>query len=823
MRRKETELVAEMLRRIGGGTGHDRPITVLCAPPGFGKKQLIADLWKEEQSNGRGHFFDRIDHLEDPRSVSQAILEGDGAGAIFLYDLAYADMEYLSLALDRMVRTGTGSRVYLAMDDPSVLDLGRHRTAGCVEWVGPERLALGPAVLQAKFAKIGSVENRKRLAGIAGRWPIAAEMLVDWALRTTEPIRGFSDQDILQHTGLFEFIGSHVWDGLNDIERDALGRAALLSQPRSNLLSNGQAHERVMAKLSIKMAGLVEQSGEIFSLHPALSTFVREHGLLNDPQGQTGMMMELAERCSLQGELSDAARLAAAAGKPGRIAQIADQHGALLIWVLCGFSDLQSLVENAGENVIAQAPVLRMMRCIVDLKLGRISQAEAELQRLASESTIADRMKAEIEIIRVTLLVYGCSLARQHDIELLAGLLAQQSTEPAWQSFLATLSCILNSQRARFATAESSLAEARREAERAGSRYNLMFLFLHEAGIHIAQGALTRARSAIGAARKMWREEFASDIGVETVIAALSAKVEFETGRLTSARNALRKSANRLPDGEAWFDIYFAAYEPMARTILRERGLPKALEYLEAERATFAARGLGRVGKLLEGIGFCLTGEARLRSDDETCDSGAIFVPPDEVWSWQERETFALASAYDLEAKGCVNKAISLLEDANREASEENLLHSQLRYALALFLILHREGEQAKAQAWLAKIVALANKTGMRLVARDTVGAFVDHYSEELAESQVLDNGQLKTLAEIGRVRSEGQSTHSELSKREMDVIVALAGGGSDKEIARHLEISDHGVRYHLKNIFRKLGVHDRLAAVLAAKQKGWV
>lgn len=84
MGKQEIELVADALRRIGGVTEHDRPITVLCAPPGFGKKQLIADLWKEEQSNGRGLFFDRIDHLENPKSVSQAILNGDEAGAIFL-------------------------------------------------------------------------------------------------------------------------------------------------------------------------------------------------------------------------------------------------------------------------------------------------------------------------------------------------------------------------------------------------------------------------------------------------------------------------------------------------------------------------------------------------------------------------------------------------------------------------------------------------------------------------------------------------------------------------------------------------------------------
>ena len=44
-------------------------------------------------------------------------------------------------------------------------------------------------------------------------------------------------------------------------------------------------------------------------------------------------------------------------------------------------------------------------------------------------------------------------------------------------------------------------------------------------------------------ARRLWLREFPQDIGVETVISALSALIEYECGRLTSARQALRRSA----------------------------------------------------------------------------------------------------------------------------------------------------------------------------------------------------------------------------------------------------------------------------------------
>lgn len=815
-------MVTEAADRIRTRRDRSAPITVLCAPPGYGKQRQLTALWKEERAQGPSLFLDRLDHLADPRVAATAIVDQPELPSVFINDVGACDTQQLGLAIDRLVRTGSGPRVFLAMNASSCMDLGAHRSAGAVEWIGADILALGDPELRAQFGKIGRTDARKRLAAIAGRWPIAADMLVDWALRTSEWSPGITDSDILHETGLFEFVRTRIWADLSNEERAALNRAAMLTEPRRSLLHNQVGHDVLLTRLAITLDGLVRRSDDLIELNPVIRQFALEQTRLEAPRSQASTMAELADLCSAHGELSDAARLASAAGQPDKIAQIAEQHGALLIWVNCGFAELQSLVENAGEDVIARSAVLRMMRCIVDLKLGQINRAEAELQKLASDPAIADTMKTEIEIIRVTLLVYGCSLARQHDLEMLANLLARRSKEPAWQSFLATLSFILNSQRARFDTALASLREARREAERAGSRYNLMFLLLHEAGMQIAQGELTRARAGLAAARKMWREEFARDIGVETVIAGLSSKIEFETGRLTSARNSLRKSANRLPDGEAWFDIYYAAYEPMARLHMHEQGLASAIEFLDSERAVLDARGLGRVGRLLEGLGQCLTGEARLSGAHVAGGRSGTIEANEQAWSWQERETYTIAAAYSHEGSGDVDTAVTLLEDARGTAAERSLVHSHVRYLLALFLILHRRDRRSEALAVLEELISLGSMTGMRQVAQDVIGAVLPQYSDEVISRGALDEGQRKFLAEIGRGRVDIRPNNAELSKREMEVVTILAQGHSDKEIARILEISDHGVRYHLKNIFRKLGVHDRLTAVLSAKQRGW-
>jgi DNA-binding NarL/FixJ family response regulator len=61
------------------------------------------------------------------------------------------------------------------------------------------------------------------------------------------------------------------------------------------------------------------------------------------------------------------------------------------------------------------------------------------------------------------------------------------------------------------------------------------------------------------------------------------------------------------------------------------------------------------------------------------------------------------------------------------------------------------------------------------------------------------------------------------LSPRELDVLRLVARGVSNREIGRTLHISEATVKTHLANIFGKLGVDDRTAAVTVALQRSLI
>lgn len=61
-----------------------------------------------------------------------------------------------------------------------------------------------------------------------------------------------------------------------------------------------------------------------------------------------------------------------------------------------------------------------------------------------------------------------------------------------------------------------------------------------------------------------------------------------------------------------------------------------------------------------------------------------------------------------------------------------------------------------------------------------------------------------------------------ELPPRERDVLVRIARGLSNRQIATELGIAERTVKVHVGSLFRRIGVADRTSAALWARDHGW-
>jgi DNA-binding NarL/FixJ family response regulator len=71
--------------------------------------------------------------------------------------------------------------------------------------------------------------------------------------------------------------------------------------------------------------------------------------------------------------------------------------------------------------------------------------------------------------------------------------------------------------------------------------------------------------------------------------------------------------------------------------------------------------------------------------------------------------------------------------------------------------------------------------------------------------------------------KTESAFAEAGLTKRELSILEELPAGGSNQEIAKRLFLAEQTVKFHLTNIYRKLGVSTRTEALHYAYEKGLV
>ncbi len=98
---------------------------------------------------------------------------------------------------------------------------------------------------------------------------------------------------------------------------------------------------------------------------------------------------------------------------------------------------------------------------------------------------------------------------------------------------------------------------------------------------------------------------------------------------------------------------------------------------------------------------------------------------------------------------------------------------------------------------------------------RETV---VQAIKDVAAGKSVLDPNVTEGI--FGRI---GHRDPQALTDREMVVLQELTHGKSTREVAEHIHVSEETVKTYLKQIFRKLNVHDRTEAVAEAFRRGLV
>jgi DNA-binding CsgD family transcriptional regulator len=225
-------------------------------------------------------------------------------------------------------------------------------------------------------------------------------------------------------------------------------------------------------------------------------------------------------------------------------------------------------------------------------------------------------------------------------------------------------------------------------------------------------------------------------------------------------------------------------------------GRPEAaLAYFEEQRTVLRSRGIGDVD--LSPAPELVDIYLRVGRNQEAAEAAEGF----------ERDASAKAQPWALARAARCRGLLTAQDKSNRHFDTASTLHGQTtdafetgRTHLAYGSRLRRERHRVRAREQLRAAVDVF----------DLLGA--DPWSE-MARAELAATGET--------ARRRDQTTLSDLTPQELQIALRLSAGRATRETAAALFLSPKTIEYHMRNIYRKLGIGSRSELTVAMTRLG--
>lgn len=177
----------------------------------------------------------------------------------------------------------------------------------------------------------------------------------------------------------------------------------------------------------------------------------------------------------------------------------------------------------------------------------------------------------------------------------------------------------------------------------------------------------------------------------------------------------------------------------------------------------------------------------------------------------------------DIEVIGCATSGEEALVLFRQHHPDVTLLDLQLPSMTGLDVIRAMRREDADARIIVVTMYGGDEDIHRALNAGAATYLLKDTLSDELVRIVREVHAGKRPLGRDVQARLAERSAQAVLTPREIEVIELISIGLRNKEIAASLGISNETVQVHVKNIFSKLDVDDRTAAVNVALRRGIV
>ncbi|MEH3148757.1 MAG: LuxR C-terminal-related transcriptional regulator [Methylobacterium frigidaeris] len=854
-------------------------ITVAVAPTGFGKTVLMTQLHALLADRGGrcvwvGLDDRRIDlplllgHIEaalrlggpdaalpimvDPRGDAQARIDrivqaleaAPGDTTLFLDNLNSCDDADLTLLMDALVfRSPRSLRIVASSTRPIAFDIGRARVEMKLRRLTPMELGFDHrdtvAVLRAAGLQDVAPETVAAIVRRTEGWPAAVrlvQLILEGEAGETRAIEGFTGADsdfaALLSRRLMGTFDPELVAFLHDIAVLRVFSADLARRATGD--PNAAGWIRYLVERNVLIVPL-DRERTWFRFHALFREFLQAESARRDPERRRAVAVRAAAWLGEHGEHGHALDLALAVGDRALVAALLDAIAEPMVRDLGELSGFIDLVRRAAACQTEPGLDALFWYAWAQAFTRDYGGARATLRRL--DQRIPAERPAEAED--------GPLRQRQRAAEIVVSyhlndLQAVRSGAPAWlaasgnqQPFdRAAVAAAL----ALAAVADNDLGRARqalREMDgaiiRTRSDYGRVWACLVTATVDAVQGDATGAERQVRAIDPGLRARLGGETGIASVLVLMEARVAADLGRMAEALEPIRAW---LPRGveNGILEIAWLAMDVAVDALLTESA-PFGLDALEAFAARFGPRlsfllEAAAIRRMLRAGSFEAAQERLGRAGLIDREGQPVATLPASLAA-MEASAARMAQIEFCTSSGQWRQAEGLAAEALQEAVRDGRRREQVDLHLTLAALSLRSAGAPAARAAFAKAVTLAARTALMRPFLQRAGLVHDLIAatpmKKLGLIQAADLAFFQAVCTAVGASPAGAEADDPLAvdaatPREVELLRLLDAGYDNARIAAELSLSLPTVKWHLSNIYSKLGVSRRSAALIRAR-----
>ncbi|WP_425903289.1 LuxR C-terminal-related transcriptional regulator [Agrobacterium radiobacter] len=797
------------------------------------------------QSLGLATMTDKQDAL---MNVMESIARRDGLTILFIDnidEIGDADQHRL---LERLILSAPDKlRIAFSSSSPAKLPLARLKARGVLAELTARDLEFGRSELRRLLSRGAMPALVDPLMEITRGWPALAQLAA--GIIAGNPAE--EERRVLlagTHADLTDYVRETVINRLSPALLSMLRRLSPFLQFRLDLASDlglGELPEDDLAMLGAMHPIIENGHNGWLSLHPVLRICMERDTAFVSEEDKKALHRQAAVWFATRAHLERAVSHAAQSGDFHMAEEIIGKAGGVDIFLRAGHQVLEHLIDNFPPEILHASPGLMVCYAVVLSKRGNAAAGRERLDILknngewsaaalaAVDSSVLDHIDSLIDVYEDRRM----SATEAQRLERAAAALPPHATwELAW---LFNHLCIIY-------TRTGELEQARRAALKAlgyyreeKTPYAQVFMLIHLGLVSTLTGEFSAALQFCREAEDLVERVHWTDRNLLAIVRLATADVLYQQGAVLHVEQTLTECVEPLIRGESWVELFTRLFWLLARSRLQVSGFDAAAAALDKAEEVAVERSLPRLKTaaaimridLLVRAGMLESATQAVERVETLKRAGG----PDN-WTWREVYDYDVAAARLALAQGQAPQALQILEALIFSAKTAGRAYHRMLAEVMAVQASWKAGRQHQSLAYLQSAIALARAHEATQLFTDeghdfatTLRAIVRRFGLKVFSpnavefmSRIVGHGlgrQPRTTPPLRRAEASVAQAAGLLSGREITVLKLLSEGRSNKEMARDLGLSEATVKFHLKNIYAKLGVSRRGMAVSVSKQ----